>query len=117
MTDAPLVFRIISAFFVIGGLLYAFAVIARRRMGTMQTNRRERLIKVIETTRLAQAVSLHVIKIGERYEVIALSPSGVSRLTEIDPPIVERWAQDRKPTRAARGHEQARGQIRESTTA
>ena len=60
-------------------------------------SRGDRLVSVIETTPLSPTASLHVVKLGERYHVIALSSGTVSLLSEIEPPVVERFAAARKP--------------------
>jgi flagellar biogenesis protein FliO len=96
MSDVPTVLRIVSAFAVVRLLLYAFAVISRGRMGTKLISRGDRLVCVIETTPLSPAASLHVVKLGERYHVLALASGTVSLLAEIEPPIVERFAAARK---------------------
>jgi flagellar biogenesis protein FliO len=96
MTEIPTVLRIVSAFAVVALVLYAFALISRQRLGTRLLARGDRLVSVIETTPLAQNASLHVVKLGERYHVIALASGAVSLLTEIEPPVVERFAATRK---------------------
>ncbi|MGD0472451.1 MAG: flagellar biosynthetic protein FliO [Candidatus Velthaea sp.] len=95
MSDIPTVLRIVSAFAVVVLLLYAFAVVARQRRGTKLHARSDRLITVIETTPLTQNASLHVVKVGERYQVIALTSATVSQLGEIEPATVGRIAGSR----------------------
>jgi flagellar biogenesis protein FliO len=96
MTDVPLVLRIISAFAVVGLALYAFAMISRHRMNAASTARSDRLVNVIETTPLAQNASLHVVKVGERYHLVAHTSGTVSLLTEIEASVAERVAAERR---------------------
>jgi flagellar biogenesis protein FliO len=49
-------------------------------------------VNVIETTPLSPTASLHIVKLGETYHVIASAAGTVSLLTEIEPPVVERFA-------------------------
>ena len=97
MSDIPTVLRVVCAFTVVGLALYGFAVISRGRSAAKLGARADRLVSVIETTPLSQTAALHVVKLGERYHVIALSSGTVSLLAEIEPPIVERFAAARKP--------------------
>ena len=53
-------------------------------------------MNVIETTPLSPTASLHIVKLGETYHVIASAAGTVSLLTEIEPPVVERFAAARK---------------------
>lgn len=100
MTDVPLVLRIVSAFAVVGLALYAFAIISKHRMNSSSIARSDRLVNVIETTPLAQNASLHVVKVGERYHLIAHTSGTVSLLTEIEAPDAERVAAVRRFPRA-----------------
>jgi hypothetical protein len=59
-------------------------------------SRGDRLVNVIETTPLSPTASLHVVKLGETYHVITLSAGAMSLLTQIEPPVVERFAAARK---------------------
>jgi flagellar biogenesis protein FliO len=100
VTDVPLVLRIVSAFAVVGLALYAFALVSRNRMNSASFARSDRLVNVIETTPLAQNASLHVVKVGERYHLIAHTSGTVSLLAEIEAPVAERITAARRFPRA-----------------
>ena len=95
MTDVPLILRIVSSCAVVGLVLYGFVAVSRHRLSTKRA-RPGRLVSVIETTPLAQNASIYVVRVGERYHVVGHAAGGLSLLTEIEAPIVERCATARK---------------------
>ncbi len=76
--------RLLAACIVVGLVLYALQIVARgvaRRGATAMPG--GRIVAVLETTALPNAASLHVIRVAERYLLVARSASQIAMLCEI----------------------------------
>ena len=70
------------------GLYYAVRGLARGRL-VLSTERK--LLTVVESTFLAQHVTMHVVKIANRYYLVGGGPSGVTLIDEVPADVVEPW--------------------------
>ncbi len=50
-----------------------------------------RLVTVLETTMLPGAASLHVVRVGDRYQLIARSGTHIAALGDVSPESIDRW--------------------------
>ncbi len=92
MIDSSEILRFLAAFAVIGGALFAFALLARSggRMNAFLRRHRGRIVEVIETTPLPHAGSLHVVKVGEAYFIIGRTDHAIALLRDLPPDAIER---------------------------
>jgi len=70
------------------GLYYAVRGLARGRL-VLSTERK--LLTVVESTFLAQHVTMHVVKIANRYYLVGGGQSGVTLIDEVPADVVEPW--------------------------
>jgi flagellar biogenesis protein FliO len=90
--DFGLATRMLSALAIIVVVLFgvqAFARVALRSRLAAGGDRR--LVHVVETTFLPNAASLHVVKIADRYVVVARSGGHIALLCDIEPEKIEAW--------------------------
>ncbi len=84
--------RVVWAFALVAlllfGLYYAVRGLARGRL-VLSTERK--LLTVVESTFLAQHVTMHVVKIANRYYLVGGGQSGVTLIDEIPAEVVEPW--------------------------
>jgi flagellar biogenesis protein FliO len=85
----------IGAFAVIGAVLFALQFVARAGGRQRITMPGRRLVTVLETTYLPQQASLHVVRIGDAYAVVARSGNHVAKIDDIPAETVERWLESR----------------------
>lgn len=75
------------------GLTYAVRLLARGRL-VVATNRR--LVSVVESTFLAQNVTVHVIKVAEKYFLVGGGSAGVTKIDEVPAEMVGPWIEEQK---------------------
>jgi flagellar biogenesis protein FliO len=92
-----LILKVVWAFAVIAlllvGLTYGVRLLARGRL-VVAANRR--LVSVVESTFLAQNVTVHVIKVGEKYFLVGGGSAGVTKIDEVPAEFVTPWLEDQK---------------------
>lgn len=95
--DFWFVLKVIWAFALIAlllvGLTYGVRLLARGRL-VVATNRR--LVTVVESTFLAQNVTVHVIKVGEKYFLVGGGSAGVTKIDEVPADMVGPWIEEQK---------------------
>lgn len=95
--DIWFVIHVIQAFALIGlllvGLTYGVRLLARGRL-VVASNRR--LVTVVESTFLAQNVTVHVIKVGEKYFLVGGGSAGVTKIDEVPAEMAGPWIEDQK---------------------
>jgi len=69
-------------------LYYAVRGLARGRL-VLAADRK--LLTVVESTYLAQHVTMHVVKIANRYYLVGGGQSGITLIDEVPADIVEPW--------------------------
>jgi flagellar biogenesis protein FliO len=79
----------------LGGLYIIVRGLAR---GRLLVSADRRLVTVLESTMLAQHVSVHVVKAGSRYLLIGGGQGQVNTLTELNADEVEAWLAQQRLT-------------------
>jgi flagellar biogenesis protein FliO len=75
------------------GLTYAVRTISRGRI-VASTGRR--LVSVVESTVLAQNVTLHVVKVGDRYYLVGGGSAGVTQIADVPSDVVEPYIETQR---------------------
>jgi flagellar biogenesis protein FliO len=93
--------RALYAIAIIAALLVALNYILRtmQRGGTFGLG--ERMVEVLETTPLANASALHLVRVAEEFYVIAGGQAGATLICEVPADAVEAWRRARKDARPA----------------
>jgi len=88
---------------VIGAMLYAFAYVARlaQRRRLAKPAGGGRLVTIVETTHLPNAASLHVVRIGDAYAIVARSSGFIAKLGDVPPETIGNWLAARGASRSA----------------
>jgi flagellar biogenesis protein FliO len=104
--DAWFLLKVVWAFALIALMLvamtYAVRLLARGRL-VVAANRK--LVTVVESTFLAQNVTVHVLKIGDKYFLVGGGTAGVTKIDEIPADLVGPWLEDQ--TRSLTGQRDA----------
>jgi flagellar biogenesis protein FliO len=89
--DIAFVLKIIWAFALIGLLLVGMLYVARalQRSRAVAGTFGKRLISTVESTALAQNVTVHVVRVGDKYYLVGGGTAGVSLLAELPPEEIE----------------------------
>lgn len=95
--DIWFVLKIIWAFALVAlllvGLTYVVRALARGRL-LVASDRR--LVTVVESTLLAQNVSVHVLKVADKYYLVGGGAGGVSLIDEVPAAVVDPWMDGHK---------------------
>jgi flagellar biogenesis protein FliO len=75
------------------GLTYAVRTINRGRI-VASTGRR--LVSVVESTVLAQNVTLHVVKVGDRYYLVGGGSAGVTQIADVPADVVDPYIETQR---------------------
>jgi flagellar biogenesis protein FliO len=75
------------------GLTYAVRTINRGRI-VASTGRR--LVSVVESTVLAQNVTLHVVKVADRYYLVGGGSAGVTQIADVPADAVEPYIETQR---------------------
>lgn len=99
--DAMLWLRALYAIAIVAALLVVLNYILRtiQRGGTFGLG--ERMVEVLETTPLAHASALHLVRIAEKFYVIGGSQAQASLICEVPAEAVDAWRRTRKAARPA----------------
>jgi flagellar biogenesis protein FliO len=75
------------------GMTYVVRLLNRTRIvaGTDK-----RLVSVVESTFLAQNVTLHVVKVGDRYYLVGGGSAGVTHIADVAPDAVEPYIETQR---------------------
>jgi flagellar biogenesis protein FliO len=97
--DIFFVLRVVSAFALVAlllvGLTYVVRALARGRL-IVAANRK--LVTVVESTFVAQNVTLHVIKVANRYYLVGGGSAGITKIDEVPADIAQTWMDEQKRT-------------------
>jgi flagellar biogenesis protein FliO len=95
--DIAFIFKIAWAFalvaLLLGALTYVVRLLSRGRL-VVAANRK--LVSVVESTFVAANVTLHVIKVGERYYLIGGGAAGITKIDEVPVEIAQGWLDEQK---------------------
>jgi flagellar biogenesis protein FliO len=75
------------------GLTYVVRMLNRSRI-VAATGRR--LVTVVESTALAQNMTVHVVKVGDRYYLIGGGSAGVTHIADVDAAVVEPYIETQR---------------------
>ena len=75
------------------GLTYAVRLLNRGRI-VAATGRR--LVTVVESTFLAQNVTLHVVKVGDRYYLVGGGSAGVTHIADVPGDVVDPYIETQR---------------------
>lgn len=104
--DMLFLVRVGSAFALVAllliGLTYVVRALSRGRL-IVAANRK--LVTVVESTFVATNVTLHVIKVGERYYLVGGGSAGITKIDEVPADIAQVWMDEQK--RALGGQREA----------
>jgi flagellar biogenesis protein FliO len=74
-------------------LTYIVRALSRGRL-VVAANRK--LVTVVESTFLAQNVTLHVVKVGERFYLLGGGSAGLTNIDEVPAELAQVWLDDQK---------------------
>ena len=96
--DIAFVLKVIWAFALIGLVLVGMMYIARavQRGRLVSGNLGRRLVSTIESTALAQNVTVHVVRVGDKYFLIGGGSAGVALLAELPAGEVEPYIESHR---------------------
>jgi len=97
--DIAFIFKVVWAFALVALLLLALTYIVRTlSRGRLVVAANRKLVSVVESTFVAQNVTLHVIKVGERYYLIGGGAAGITKIDEIPAEIAQTCMEEQKRT-------------------
>ena len=92
-----MVFSVIWAFAVVALLLvvltYGVRLLNRSRIVAASG---KRLVSVVESTFLAQNVTLHVVKVGDRYYLVGGGSAGVTHIADVPGDVVDPYIETQR---------------------
>jgi flagellar biogenesis protein FliO len=95
--DIAFIFKIAWAFalvaLLLGALTYVVRLLSRGRL-VVAANRK--LVSVVESTFVAANVTLHVIKVGERYYLVGGGSAGITKIDEVPADVAGDWLAEQK---------------------
>jgi flagellar biogenesis protein FliO len=97
------VLQVIWAFALIGLLLVGMTYVARamQRSRVVAGTLGKRLISTVESTALAQNVTVHVVRVGDKYFLVGGGTAGVALLSELPADEVEPFIEAQRAALAA----------------
>jgi flagellar biogenesis protein FliO len=95
--DIGLLFKVVWAFALVTllllGLTYIVRALSRGRV-VIAANRK--LVTVVESTFLAQNVTLHVVKVGESFYLVGGGSAGVTKIDDVPTALAQSWLDEQK---------------------
>ena len=90
-------FTAVWAFAVVALLLVALTYAVRLLgRGRLVASTGKRLVSVVESTFVAQNVTLHVVKVGDRYYLVGGGSAGVTHIADVDPAVAEPYIETQR---------------------
>jgi len=90
-------FQAAWAFAVVALLLLAMTYAVRLlQRGRIVASTGKRLVSVVESTFVAQNVTLHVVKVGDRYYLVGGGSAGVTHIADVDAAVVEPYIETQR---------------------
>ena len=97
--DIFFLLRVVSAFALVALLLVGMTYVVRAlSRGRLIVAADRKLVTVVESTFVAQNVTVHVIKVGARYYLIGGGSAGITKIDEVPAELAENWLNDQKRT-------------------
>jgi flagellar biogenesis protein FliO len=95
--DLFFLLRVVSAFALVAlllvGMTYVVRALSRGRL-IVAANRK--LVTVIESTFVAQNVTLHVVKVGDRFYLLGGGSGGITKIDEVPAELAQHWLDEQK---------------------
>ncbi|GAC1404471.1 MAG: hypothetical protein NVSMB64_07760 [Candidatus Velthaea sp.] len=99
--DIWFLLKVVWAFALIALLLVGLTYVVRTlSRGRLVVGAQRRLVSVIESTLLAQNVTVHVIKVGDKYYLVGGGASGVTKIEDVPADIVVPFIEEQKKSLA-----------------
>lgn len=91
------VLQVIWAFALVALLLFGMAYVARAiQRGRLVTSVGRRLISTVESTALAQNVTVHIVRVADKYFLVGGGSAGVSLLAELPASEIEPYIESQR---------------------
>ena len=95
--DIAFVLKVAWAFALVALLLlaltYAVRALSRGRL-IVAANRK--LVTVVESTFLAQNVTLHVVKVGDQFYLLGGGSAGITKIGDVPAELAQSWLEEQK---------------------
>ena len=92
-----IIVRSVWAFAVVALLLVGLTYVVRSlNRGRIVAATGRRLVTVVESTFLAQNVTLHVVKVGDRYYLVGGGSAGVTHIADVSPDVVDPYIETQR---------------------
>jgi flagellar biogenesis protein FliO len=95
--DIAFIFKVIWAFALVALLLAALTYVVRMlSRGRLVVAANRKLVTVVESTFIAQNVTLHVVKVGERFYLLGGGSAGLTKIDEVPAELAQGWLDEQK---------------------
>lgn len=95
--DIAFLFKVAWALGLVALLLFALTYVVRAlSRGRLVVAANRKLVTVVESTFLAQNVTLHVVKVGERFYLVGGGSAGVTKIDEVPADVAQPWLDEQK---------------------
>jgi flagellar biogenesis protein FliO len=95
--DIAFIFKIVWAFALVALLLAALTYVVRMlSRGRLVVAANRKLVTVVESTFVAQNVTLHVVKVGDRFYLLGGGSAGLNKIDEVPAELAQVWLDDQK---------------------
>jgi flagellar biogenesis protein FliO len=95
--DIAFIFKVAWAFTLVALLLFALTYVVRfLSRGRLIIAANRKLVTVVESTLVAQNVTLHVVKVGERYYLLGGGSAGLTKIDEVPAELAGGWLDEQK---------------------
>ncbi len=95
--DIAFVLKVVWAFALVALLLVALSYIVRalsRSRLVVSANRK--IVTIVESTSLAQNVTLHVVKVGERFYLLGGGSAGLTKIDDVPVDFAQTWLDEQR---------------------
>ncbi len=95
--DIGFLFKIVWAFALVALLLFALTYVVRAlSRGRLIVAANRKLVTVVESTFLAQNVTLHVVKVGDRFYLLGGGSAGLTKIDDVPAELAQVWLDEQK---------------------
>ena len=95
--DITFIFKVVWAFALVALLLAALTYVVRLlSRGRLIVAANRKLVTVVESTFVAQNVTLHVVKVGDRFYLLGGGSAGLTKIDEVPAELAQGWLDEQK---------------------
>jgi flagellar biogenesis protein FliO len=95
--DISFIFKVVWAFALVALLLAALTYVVRLlSRGRLIVAANRKLVTVVESTFVAQNVTLHVVKVGDRFYLLGGGSAGLTKIDEVPAELAQGWLDEQK---------------------